>query len=276
MVTRMKKRLLAGASATVLATGVLVPGAARPAQAVDPGTVASIIQFAAAAFSYFKGSQSGGMTIEQATRQIISAVNTSRDAIIAHADALAVAEATACVRHHVLEFADIAEFSLSLKQRWAQDVTSCVTLIDALWSGVGADNTGARNQLGILLGAIGPIALIARAEARFSTAELTTLLVNAFNRAKLRFQPTCFGTPYFINEEFWLYHPEPVWLDGGFFCYGGYDSIVQDYVGMAATGGRAWFQGGNLLEYDFSPLVDASSRQTAHGVAVAALAQLQP
>lgn len=273
--TRLRKRFATGMAAVVLATGLVVPGGARPAQAaVDPTTVAAIIQFAAAAYSYFNSSQNGGLTLEQATSQIIGAVNASRDAINAHADALAVAEATGCVRHHVLEFADIAEFPLSLKQRWAQDVTSCVTLIDALWNAV--TNASAKNQLGILLGAIGPIALIARAQARFSVAELRSLLVNAFTRVQTQWQPYCMGTPYGVNEEFWMNYHDPIWLDGGFFCSGPYDTVTRTHVAQASAGGMGLFQYGALIQYDFSPLIDAASKQYAHGVAVASLAQLRP
>ncbi|WP_213450638.1 hypothetical protein [Rhizomonospora bruguierae] len=272
----MRKRLAAGVSAAVLATAALVPTGAKPARAIDPGTVITIIQFASAAYSYFQGSQRGGLTLEQATSQMLSAVNASRDAINAHADALAVAEATGCVRHHVLEFADLEEFPLALKQMWAQDVTACVTLIDALWGAVGETNALARNELGILLGAIGPIALIARAQARFSTTDLTALLVAAFKRARTHFTPYCYGVFYGVNEEFWMYHPEPVWLDGGYFCQGGYDVPTRTTLGSASASGIGLFQGGMLVQYDFSPLIAASSRQTAHGVAVAALAQLEP
>lgn len=269
-----RRRLVAGVTAAVLATGAAVPGGARPAQAVDVTTVAAIIQFAAQAYSAYRNSQSGGLTLEQATSQIIGAVNASRDAINAHADTLAVAEATGCVRHHVLEFADIEYFPTSIKQRWAQDVTACVTTIDALWNAVGSTNFVAKNQLGILLGAIGPIALIARAQARFSTTDLAALLNSAFERARLTFTPYCMGTPY-VGEEFWLSHPDPVWVDGGFFCSGAYDAVTRTTIGEASAGGAGLFHQGMLVQYNFTPLIERSSAQTAHGVAVASLAALR-
>lgn len=277
MLTRMRKRLLTGVTVAVVATTAIVPGTARPAQAtVDPATVASIIQFAVSAFQSFKSQQSGGLTLEQATARIISAVNLSRDAINAHADELAVAEATGCVRHHVLEFADIASFPLSIKQRWAQDVTACVTLIDALWNAVLPNNYSAKNQMGILLGAVGPIALIARAQARFGTTELSNLLVNAFTRVKNEFgYPQCTGTPYFINEEFWLYHYDPVILAGGVFCIGPWDIVTRTNLGTVSAGGYFWFHGGSLINYDFGPLMQQYLNENAAGVANAALAQLQ-
>jgi hypothetical protein len=277
MLTRTRKRLLSGVTASVLATTFVVPGAARPAQAaVDPSTVVAIIQFASAAFQSFKSSQNGGLTLEQATSQIINAVNTSRDVIIAHADALAVADATACVRHHILEFADIESFPLSIKQRWAQDVTACVTLIDALWSAVAQDNYSAKNELGILLGAVGPIALIARAQARFSTTELTTLLVNAFTRVRGTLgYPSCTGTFYGVSEEFWLYHNEPVVLAGSVSCFIAWDRYIRDYVGGIGDSGYFTFQGGALIDYDYGPLMQQSLQRSAGGVANAALAQLQ-
>jgi hypothetical protein len=255
----------------VLATAVAVPGGARPAQAVDPATVGVVIQFAAAAFSFYQSSQSGGMTLEEATTRITQAVENSRDAILAHADQLAVAEASACARHHVLEFADIEEFPLGLKQRWAQDVTGCVTLIDALWGSVGQSSYEAKQQLGIALGAVGPIALIARAQAGFSTGELTSLLVSAFDRVRLSFTPYCYGIPN-VPEEFWLSHVDPVWVPGWLVC--------QSYPGEPSSASRyddALYLGGGLIRYDhWQVIIDQASRTSAHGVAVAALAVLRP
>ncbi|MFJ6198253.1 hypothetical protein [Micromonospora sp. NPDC092111] len=83
-------------------------------------------------------------------------------------------------------------------------------------------------------------------------------------------------TPYGVNEEFWMNYHDPIWLDGGFFCFSPYDTVTHMYVGQASAGGMGLFQHGMLIQYDFSPLVEAASRQYAHGVAVASLAQLRP
>jgi hypothetical protein len=265
----MKRRLLKVATAAVLATALVVPGAARPAKAVDAATIATVIQFAAQAYGYFQGSQNGGMTIEQATTLMIQQVTASRNAIIAHMDQLATAEAKACAQHHVLEFVDIEDFSLSLKQRWAQDVTGCVTLIDSLWGAVGQMNYTARHDLGMALGAVGPIALIARARAGFSTVELKALLISAFDRVRLALTPYCQATPN-VPEEYWQSNPDPSWVPAWYTCSTGNIASSTVYeVGL-------WHWGAPVQYANWQPIFDDAGRRSAYGVAVAALAQLRP
>ncbi|MEQ4300863.1 hypothetical protein ABNF97_05630 [Plantactinospora sp. B6F1] len=261
-------------TAAVVATAVVVPGAARPAQAVDPGTIVAVAQFALQAYGYFSSSEKGGMTIEEATSRIIVQINSTRNTIIAHLDGLATAEARACAEHHLLEFADIEEFSLSLKQRWAQDVTSCVTLINSLWSSVAT--LSAKNQLGIALGTVGPIALVARAQARFSTTELKTLLIGAFERVQQRFTPYCQATPN-VSEEYWQMNPDPSWVYAWYSCKPAPEpphwwENVGDYsvyeVGL-------WHWGSPVNYPNWQAVIDGSKRLSAASVAEAALSQLR-
>jgi Ricin-type beta-trefoil lectin domain-like len=271
MMSKLRRRLLPGVVAAVLATGAVVPGGARPAQAaVDPATVQFVTQFALTAFGLFRNSQNGGLTLEQATAQIISAVRSSGAQIQAHMDALAIAETNGCVAHHVLEFVDSPEWSLSLKQRWAQDVTSCVTQIDALWNAIGQYNYAGKQQLALNLGILAPIALTARAQAQFSTEALQAILVTAFRRVKSTFTPNCAGYPN-VGEEFWQTYFDPIWLTGTFTCQ------APGSIGLASETGVGLFQGGALLQYDRMPVLRAlSSERSPHKMAVQALRDLAP
>ncbi|MBE1491547.1 hypothetical protein [Plantactinospora soyae] len=270
----MKQKLLKMVTATVLATAVVVPGAARPAQATDPATIVAVAQFALQAYGYFNSSEEGGMTIEEATSRIIVEINNTRNTIIAHLDGLATAEARACAEHHLLEFADIEEFSLSLKQRWAQDVTACVTLINSLWGAV--STLSAKNQLGIALGTVGPIALVARAQARFSTVELKNLLVGAFERIQQRFTPYCQAVPN-VTEVYWELNPDPSWVSAWYSCQPapepphwaeGIGSYTVYEVGL-------WHWGTPVNYPNWPAVIDGSERVSAYSVAEAALTQLR-
>ncbi|MEE6256996.1 hypothetical protein [Plantactinospora sonchi] len=270
----MRRRLLRVVAASALATALVLPSGAQPARAVDPGTIATIISFASQAYGYFSSSQSGGMTIEQATTLMIQRIQGAQNAIIAHMDQLATAEAKACARHHVLEFADIEEFSASLRQRWAQDVTACVTLIDSLWGALGgAQNSPARHELGMALGAVGPIALVARARAGFSTVELRNLLVTAFDRVRISFTPYCYATPD-VSEEYWQMYPGESWVPAWYTCFSVNGDLGIGSWTVYEVGRWAW---GAPVDYpNWQTVFDEAGRRSAYGVAVAALAQLRP
>ncbi|WP_422772037.1 hypothetical protein ACN28C_02730 [Plantactinospora sp. WMMC1484] len=272
----MRRRLLKTVTAAVLATAVVVPGAARPAQATDPATIIAVAQFALQAYSYFNSSEDGGMTIEEATSRIIVEIGNTRNTIIAHLDGLATAEARACAEHHLLEFADIEEFSLSLKQRWAQDVTSCVTLINSLWSAV--STVSAKNQLGIALGTVGPIALVARAQARFSTTELKNLLIAAFERIEQRFTPYCTAVPN-VPEEYWQSNPDPSWVYAWYSCAPSREpGNPWEETSVGASGVYElglWHWGAPVNYANWPTLIEQSKQRSAASVARAALSQLR-
>lgn len=270
----MRRKLLRVVATSALATALVVPGGAQPARAVDPATIGAVISFASQALAYFSSSQNGGMTLEQATTLIVQRVQASQTAIIAHMDQLAAAEAKACARHHVLEFADIEEFSLSLKQRWAQDVTACVTLIDSLYGAVGGlGNSVTRHELGMALGAVGPIALVARAQARFDTSGLKALLVTAFDRIRVSFTPYCYATPN-VTEVYWDMYPGESWVPAWYTCSSVSGDLTIGSWTMYQTGRWAW---GAPVDFPNHQLIfDEAGRRSAYGVAVAALAQLRP
>jgi hypothetical protein len=175
----------------LVATALLLPVGAVPAHAVDPVT---IVQAAIRIYDMWKAHQDGGKTIDEATTEIINAVNAAKTDIIAHADALAVVPAKACTTHAVIELADIAAFSRQTLENWAQDVTGCVTLIDSL---LGAVNTNiVTSELGYSLNIVGPIALLARTRAGFSTTLLSSVLLRATGVLDTKLGPTCAHTVY--------------------------------------------------------------------------------
>lgn len=186
------RRLRQGIVASVLAVAVTLPGGARPAQAFDPATISTWIAIANSAYNLIKnllGSGASNDQIKAAVQQIQASIEASKNQIISHVDALATADAQACASHHVIEFADINQFSPDTLQQWAQDATGCVTLIDSLIKVV--TDKSQVDELNLAANVVGPIALAARLRAGFSTSGLTASLRDSNNAALTQLAAAC-------------------------------------------------------------------------------------
>jgi len=194
MFSRMRNRLRRGLVTALMAIVVIIPGAARPVQAVIPwATIGAIIDVATKAVNLYKALTGGGgisdAALKEAVRQIIAKVEQTKVEIIAHVDAIAAAEVRACVRHHVIEFVDIDLFSPALLQSWAQDATGCATLADSTLRAV--TDQGAADEIGLAVNVITPIAIAARARAGFSTAGIIDTLRTGNQAAIAKLFPSC-------------------------------------------------------------------------------------
>jgi len=188
----MKLRLRRGIVASLLAITITLPGGARPAQAFDPVTIGTWITLASQAYNLIKGVLGAGAAsdaMKAAVVQIIASIESAKSEILRHVDALSAAQASACARHHVIEFVDIDRFSPETLQRWAQDATGCVVLIDSLIDVV--TDKAQIDLLNLALNAVGPIALAARLRAGFSTAGLTATLRDGNNAVINRLAANC-------------------------------------------------------------------------------------
>ena len=183
------KRVCRFIVAPVVAIALVVPTGARPAHAIDLTTIITVVSAVGKLFDAIKGFRSGGKSIDQATAEIISAVNASKTAILAHADALAAAPARACTTAAVVELADIEAFTTDTMQQWAQTVTSCATLIDSLHRTV-VDKAVA-DQLGFALNVVGPIALLARDRAALGIDALRLVLTDSNVVLQTKLEPAC-------------------------------------------------------------------------------------
>jgi hypothetical protein len=194
----MKSRLTRGVIAMMLAVVVAATGTVKPAPA-DAAPVRvqydiiAIIGAVKTLVDIWKAFQGGGMSIEQATQQILAAIDTAKTDILSHMDRLAAAEARSCATRHVIELADIERFSPATLQLWAQDATGCVTLIASLLDVV--TDKAAADTLGAAFDVIGPIALIARSRAGFSTEALRGIVVGGNNKILAKLMPDC----YFVS-----------------------------------------------------------------------------
>ncbi|GAB2580455.1 hypothetical protein GCM10027168_11640 [Streptomyces capparidis] len=189
------------------------PGAAPSVQAID---YAAIAQAAYAAYQQLAG---GGLTLEEATQRILTAIDSAKTEILAHIDRVATAEVRSCARQAVIDVADIRLFTPDTLQAFARDTTGCVTLADSLLGAV--SDKGAVDQLGFAVNAVGPIALLARARAGFDTAGLKTTLRSANNSVLTKLEPVC--TRVVVSE------PGPV------------RPIVEEQITCAAYNGASAF-----------------------------------
>jgi hypothetical protein len=182
------------------AVGV-APVQAAPARVQATSVVIDVANLVTSLFNAFRG---GGMSIEEATRQIKAAIDQARTDIVAHMDRLATVEARSCASRHVIEFADIDRFTQDTLQAWAQNATGCVTLIDSLVGAV--TDKAAIDTLGLAANVVGPIALIARTRAGFSIDGLRAVLASSNNKIIAALAPACifrpgFGPPYYPTSS---------------------------------------------------------------------------
>lgn len=185
----MRRRL----AAVVLAAAVMVPVTIQPAQANTQVTTTSIkdwINIATTAWNLIKSVLgSGGPSISDAINQISAKIELAKTEILSHIDAIATADAKACARHAVVEFADINLFNPDVLQTWTQNVTGCAIQIDSLFGSV--TDKGQKDQLGLALNIAGPIAIAARIKAGFSTSLLTETIRHGNNAVVAQLVPTC-------------------------------------------------------------------------------------
>ncbi|MFL6073735.1 MAG: hypothetical protein ACJ73S_10105 [Mycobacteriales bacterium] len=163
-------------------------GAATPA--VDPLTIINIIN---AAYSAYKKFLQGGLSVQDATNQIITAINNAKTEIIAHIDAIATAQAKACAEEAVVDFPSFNALSADNQQLFALNATGCQTLIDSLLTTV--SDKGAVDQLGFALNSLGPITLIVRARTGLSNTGVTPILVGDNQTVKTVLNPECGRIP---------------------------------------------------------------------------------
>ena len=291
----MRRKLLSVLTALILAAGGLVATPAKPASAaIDWATVMQVYAYVQKAYGYWKSLQgflnsggSSGLSLEQATRAIISEIQTSRNEIVTHMSSIATADVRACAVHHVIEFADIETFNPHILQQWAQDATACVTRISSLYTSLPANSYAALNDLGAALGTVGPIALVARVRAGFSTAGLTDLLIQTFQRVASTFIVSCYVTPDGYN------YPDEQWPSYAIYIDTGYHCLPAGYYQIPGSGssaqGYAWWQmyvyldqscrcassHPNFANIEGRNLIALAEATTARGIALDALEKLR-
>lgn len=182
--------VIAAGSGTASAEGARRPGttgatgAATPA--VGPATVITVIK---TGYDIYKTFLQGGLSVKDATSQIITAINSAKTEIIAHIDAIATAQAKACAEEAVVDFPSFDALSTDNQQLFALNATSCVTLIDSLLTTV--TDKGAIDQLGFAVNSLGPITLIVRSRTGLGNTGVTPILVSDNQTVMTQLIPSC-------------------------------------------------------------------------------------
>jgi hypothetical protein len=196
----VKRRLFRTTAAALLAVAMVLPGA-QPAAAISPLVIAGYVRVAVEAYTTIRDFVRPGATqddLQRAVRQIIAAIEVSKTEILNRIDAIATADASACARQAVVEFADIELFTPQTMQRWAQDATGCVTRIQSLIGVVG--DKAQSDLLGLALNTAGPIAVAARARAGFSTDALLGIVLQGNRSLVTILEPACTFSPLWGDQ----------------------------------------------------------------------------
>ncbi|WP_117213724.1 hypothetical protein [Allorhizocola rhizosphaerae] len=179
------------------ATAAAAIGAATPAQAaVDPATVVAAVKGAYEAYQKLSSNQ---LTLQQATTQIITKLESIETHIIGHIDLIAAADVEACALSAVTNVADLPNMSFDTKQLFAFNTTDCVSKAKALLNN--STSKVAIDHIGYALNTVGPIALVARKHAGLSVGTLRTNIIGATNTLISKLTPPCTASPLWGDAE---------------------------------------------------------------------------
>jgi hypothetical protein len=186
---KLVRRMAVAGVAAVLTLPRAVPAEAAggpPAATLPIGQIIAVVQ---QAYSLYRSLTQHSISMQEATSQMLAAINSARTEIIAHVDAVAAAEVRACAQSAIIDFADFEAFTPDNQQALARDATSCVTLAQSLLSVV--SDKAAVNELGFAMDSVGPIALVARTRSGLSNGSLLSLLTTGNQALTTRLYPSC-------------------------------------------------------------------------------------
>jgi hypothetical protein len=251
----VRNRVLTGLTAAVMAVTMGVGGTARPAKAAVP-----YAQIAIAVVGFL--SSRGGGDIERAKREIIDAINASRNEIIGQIDSIASAEVRGCTDAATTKFLNIDvldPFSLSL---FTNDAVNCATLSSAYFDAV--QTKAAADTIGKLLGTIYSIAMVGFAKLGFPTTDLLDRLIRSYDAVVVKLAPRCV----------WSYYSTPP--DGaGPPLYEKYTYTCTSYNGDIGSTFDAYSRGRQIAVADRPAAENAATRNTSRAVAQQALPTLR-
>ncbi|MCA2217431.1 hypothetical protein [Jidongwangia harbinensis] len=180
----MRSKLARGMVAATAAVVLTVTGTAQPARAIPVWANVVI----AVASSLLAGGGGGG-DLERAKREIIAAVENSKQEILNHIDTIASADVEACTESAVTKVAQIDSMPNSLLGPFVNGAVDCAYLSTAYFRAV--QNLGPADTIGKLMGVIYSIAMVAFAKYGLSTTALLDSLIAGYQSVVTRLTPTC-------------------------------------------------------------------------------------
>jgi len=175
----------------VLVLAVVLGTAVLPTRRADASvTISQVISALKTAYSLYQKFHGGELTLEQATDQMLSAIESAKIEILSHIDEIAAAEAKACAKSTIIRFGDIERLSYDSRQALAADAVDCLAVIESLLDTV--DDKSAIDQLGFALTALGPVTLMARAHADLPESYgVSDMIINGSWAVIARLHPPC-------------------------------------------------------------------------------------
>ncbi|WP_173156142.1 hypothetical protein [Phytohabitans suffuscus] len=116
----MRRRLVRGLIATLLAVGVAVPGSVQPAQAADVSSPVITLTFTALRIARGQGLSPG--EIEALVREVVGLAVQARNEVISHIDGHVAARALGEMDAFTIEFTNYEQFRGD--QRWVRNLAS--------------------------------------------------------------------------------------------------------------------------------------------------------
>jgi hypothetical protein len=162
----------------VIPVASLLPAA--PGEAIEVEQVLAAVK---TAYTLYQEFLDHGTTLEQATADIINAVNTAKAEILTQINAIAAAQAKSCAKAVIISYESIGEFTEDVTQQFANDSIACLTEIESLLNlfAVGKDQVNS-DILGVTLNALGPVVLLVDAYAQFDRSAAILDLVESGNQ----------------------------------------------------------------------------------------------
>jgi hypothetical protein len=268
----MRKKLAGILLALTIGLGGMIAMPAQPAKADISSLFGSLTSILMGGFNL-------NGVLSQAISGIIGAIQQSESDILGQIDQLASVQAVSCSNDAVLEYPDINNFNPDVLQNWAQSTTSCVSTIEALWAAIPASNVKVRNELGIALSTVGPIAVTAREKAGLSTTALVSSLISAFTNVKIAFTPYCYYQPDPTTAELMDADDQNVFYNVGtnWICNSPlYPDSSEPNEGTAGSYTFNTWQDYSCLDcnLDTGPMIAEAGKYNSYGLAVTALSVL--
>ncbi|WP_460848513.1 hypothetical protein [Phytohabitans suffuscus] len=179
-------------SATAAVSAALTVGAvapARPAQAAITGWFSAVISAVVTLAS--RGGSGWDPQLEAAKQQIISAVESSKQEILNHIDAIAAADVEACTEAAVTKVAQIDSMPGSLLGPFVNGAVDCAALSSSYFNAV--QDPWAADNIGKLMGVIYSIAMLGFAKYNLSTRTLLDNLIRGYQAVQVKMRPSYCG-----------------------------------------------------------------------------------
>jgi len=256
----MRRRLLAGVTAAVVAITLGVFGPARPANAVVPYAQIAI---AVAQYLFSRGGGISAADLERAKREIIDAINASRPEIIGQIDTIASAEVRACTDAATTKMIIIDQMDPFTLALFTNDAVNCATLSSAYFDAV--QTKSAADTIGRLLGTIYSIAMVGYAKVGFPTADLLDRLIRSYDAVVVKLAPDCCVVRTYSN-------PSP---DGGAPLDQTIYYTYTAYNGDTGTTYAYYFHGQLKVAPDHTGASNEATRNTSRATAQQALPTLR-